>query len=154
MPCSCALRAGILGGHLGGVGCRLARTLEALAAEHDQAIVLPCASVMVIIVLLNEALTCATPDVMFFFSRLRTLARPAGAVVSWPSVNSPAAAWRPIMRYASNANGDQPNGRPRNDCDQAFFLPAIGLAGPLRVRALVCVRWPRTGSPLRWRRPR
>src|SRR5712671_6655852 len=23
--------------------------------------------------------------------------------------------------------------------------------GPLRVRALVCVRWPRTGSPLRWR---
>src|SRR6476646_7356756 len=34
--------------------------------------VLPCASVMVIIVLLNEALTCAPPDVMFFFSRLRT----------------------------------------------------------------------------------
>ena len=28
-----------------------------------------------------------------------------------------------------------------------FFLPAIGLAGPLRVRALVCVRWPRTGRP-------
>ena len=30
-----------------------------------------------------------------------------------------------------------------------FFLPAIGLALPLRVRALVCVRWPRTGRPLR-----
>ena len=30
-----------------------------------------------------------------------------------------------------------------------FFLPAIGLAGPLRVRALVWVRWPRTGRPLR-----
>ena len=27
-----------------------------------------------------------------------------------------------------------------------FFLPAIGFALPLRVRALVCVRWPRTGS--------
>ena len=26
--------------------------------------------------------------------------------------------------------------------------------GPLRVRALVWVRWPRTGRPLRWRRPR
>ena len=26
-----------------------------------------------------------------------------------------------------------------------FFLPAIDLAGPLRVRALVWVRWPRTG---------
>src|SRR5262245_8616646 len=35
-----------------------------------------------------------------------------------------------------------------------FFLPAIVLAGPLRVRALVWVRWPRTGSPLRWRKPR
>src|SRR5437763_14594635 len=35
-----------------------------------------------------------------------------------------------------------------------FFLPAIGRAGPLRARALVCVLWPRTGSPLRWRRPR
>src|SRR5947207_4316250 len=30
-----------------------------------------------------------------------------------------------------------------------FFLPAIGRAGPLRVRALVCVLWPRTGKPLR-----
>ena len=35
-----------------------------------------------------------------------------------------------------------------------FFLPAIGFAGPLRVRALVCVRWPRTGRPRRWRSPR
>src|SRR6202035_4924314 len=35
-----------------------------------------------------------------------------------------------------------------------FFLPAIDLAGPLRVRALVWVRCPRTGSPRRWRRPR
>jgi len=35
-----------------------------------------------------------------------------------------------------------------------FFLPAMAFAGPLRVRALVWVRWPRTGRPLRWRRPR
>src|SRR3546814_10959862 len=35
-----------------------------------------------------------------------------------------------------------------------FFLPAIALALPLRVRALVCVRWPRTGTWLRWRKPR
>ena len=35
-----------------------------------------------------------------------------------------------------------------------FFLPAIALAGPLRVRALVCVRCPRTGRPLRCLRPR
>src|SRR5207248_9635109 len=34
-----------------------------------------------------------------------------------------------------------------------FFLPAIGLAGPLRVRALVLVRWPRTGMSRRCRNP-
>src|SRR3954453_10931794 len=34
------------------------------------------------------------------------------------------------------------------------FLPATVFRGPLRVRALVRVRWPRTGRPLRWRRPR
>src|SRR4029450_12109881 len=35
----------------------------------------------------------------------------------------------------------------------AFFLPATVFFGPLRVRALVWVRWPRTGSPRRWRMP-
>src|SRR4051812_5900847 len=35
----------------------------------------------------------------------------------------------------------------------AFFLPATVRFGPLRVRALVLVRWPRTGRPWRWRRP-
>src|ERR1019366_9463924 len=34
-----------------------------------------------------------------------------------------------------------------------FFLPATVRLGPLRVRALVRVRWPRTGRPLRWRIP-
>src|SRR5205807_2062300 len=36
----------------------------------------------------------------------------------------------------------------------AFFLATVARRGPLRVRAFVCVRWPRTGSPRRWRRPR
>src|SRR2546421_7725129 len=35
----------------------------------------------------------------------------------------------------------------------AFFLPATVFFRPLRVRALVCVRWPCTGSPRRWRMP-
>jgi hypothetical protein len=30
-----------------------------------------------------------------------------------------------------------------------FFLPAIARRGPFLVRALVCVRWPRTGRPRR-----
>src|SRR5215207_5179162 len=35
-----------------------------------------------------------------------------------------------------------------------FFLPAMARRGPFLVRAFVWVRWPRTGSPLRWRMPR
>ena len=81
---------------------------------------LPWASVMVIIVLLKLALTCATPAVMFLRSRLSE-------------------ALRCLCHFAPVPY---------------FFLPAIGLALPLRVRALVWVRWPRTGRPLRWRRPR
>src|SRR3954452_10732975 len=38
----------------------------------DHEMVLPCASVIVIIVLLNEAFTWATPDTMFLRSRRRT----------------------------------------------------------------------------------
>src|SRR5262249_30086565 len=36
----------------------------------------------------------------------------------------------------------------------AFFLPATVFRGPLRVRELVRVRWPRTGRLRRWRSPR
>jgi hypothetical protein len=56
-------------------------------------------------VLLNDAFTCATPEVMFFRSRLLT--RPGSLAIG---------------------------------SSLYFFLPAIGLAGPLRVRALVWVR--------------
>ena len=35
-----------------------------------------------------------------------------------------------------------------------FFLLATVRLGPLQVRALVLVRWPRQGRPLRWRTPR
>src|SRR6516165_6085026 len=43
-----------------------------MVPADDHAIVLPWASVIVIMVLLNVAFTCATPDAMFFFSRRRT----------------------------------------------------------------------------------
>src|SRR5688572_30736548 len=46
---------------------------------------------------------------------------------------------------ALSCSGGQVNGRHEN----YFFLPAIAFAGPLRVRALVWVRWPRTGNPRR-----
>src|SRR5882724_9240362 len=42
-----------------------------MAPDDDQAIVLPCTSVIVIMVLLKVEATCAIPDVMFLRSRLR-----------------------------------------------------------------------------------
>src|SRR5260370_42381291 len=43
-----------------------------MVPADDQAMVFPCASVMVIMVLLKVAFTCATPDAIFLRSRLRT----------------------------------------------------------------------------------
>src|SRR5262249_61826649 len=77
--------------------------------------VLPCASVMVTMVLLNEAFTCATPAMMFLRSRRRGRAPVAAA----PPV---AAAGLAMIRFSSTYF-------------VTFFLPAIGLAGPLRGRA-------------------
>ncbi len=56
MP-SRGLAGGILGGDLRGIRGGLPRTLEAHQPDDDQEMVLPCASVMVIIVLLNDAFT-------------------------------------------------------------------------------------------------
>jgi hypothetical protein len=53
-------------------GVDLREPLKPCMPADDQAIVLPCASVMVIIVLLNVELTWATPDEMFLRSRRRT----------------------------------------------------------------------------------
>src|SRR5262245_51624231 len=78
-PCSCALRAASSPATCAAYGVDLRDPLKPMVPADDQAIVLPCASVMVIIVLLNEALTCATPEVMFLRSRLRVLPRGAWA---------------------------------------------------------------------------
>src|ERR1700716_755684 len=43
-----------------------------MVPDDDQAMVLPCASVMVTMVLLKVAFTCATPEAMFLRSRRRT----------------------------------------------------------------------------------
>src|SRR5271156_4882915 len=100
--------------------------------------VLPCMSLTVTIVLLNDAFTCTTPVLMFLRSRF-------------------------LMRAAESSflsavgADDCACGLAITSFDYflvAIFLPAIGLALPLRVRALVWVRWPRTGRRLRWRRPR
>src|SRR5260370_1332338 len=54
-----------------------------LVPGDDHEIVLPCASVMVIIVLLKVEFTCATPETMFLRSRRRTRV-PSFAIGSVP----------------------------------------------------------------------
>src|SRR6185312_16318743 len=56
-------------------GVDLREPLKPIMPADDQEIALPCVSVIVMIVLLNVAATCATPTTIFFFSFLR--ARPA-----------------------------------------------------------------------------
>src|SRR3954465_11671434 len=57
-----------------------------------------------------------------------------------------------LLDFAATALGAT---RGRHYFLPAFFLPATCMRlGPLRVRALVFVFWPRTGRPRRWRRPR
>src|SRR6185312_8066137 len=46
--------------------------LNPMVPAEDHEMVLPCASVMVIVVLLNDEFTCATPEAMFLRSRRRT----------------------------------------------------------------------------------
>src|SRR5918996_5701042 len=120
MPCSMALRPACSAATCAANGVDLREPLKPWLPADDQAIALPCASVMVIIVLLNDALTWATPDEMFLRSRRRRRGLVSLAIGYFLT----------------------------------FFLPAIGRDGPLRVRALVWVRCPCTGNPLRCRSPR
>src|SRR5258707_9990920 len=118
-----------------------------MVPADDQAMVFPWASVMVIIVLLKVAFTCATPEAIFLRSRRRT------RVVSLP-ILVPLAARRCDRRGNDWCSTHAAGLAPAKATQGGRFLPAMGLAGPLRVRALVWVRWPRTGSPRRCRNPR
>jgi len=63
--------------------------------DDDQEIALPWASVIVIMVLLNDAITCATPEEMFLRSFLRGRAAAAGfAMSSYPGYRPPGPAGR------------------------------------------------------------
>src|SRR5262249_40076300 len=103
-------------------------------AEAKQS-VSPLVSVMVTIVLLNVALMWATPR-LTFRRALRFLVFATDATL----LPSPRVATRRLLNY------------PRISLTP--FLPATVFRGPLRVRALVRVRCPRTGRPRRCRSPR
>src|SRR6202020_3398580 len=72
MPCSEAFFTASSAAIWAANGVDLRDPLKPMVPADDQEIVLPCASVMVIIVLLNVEFTWATPDTMFFPSRRRT----------------------------------------------------------------------------------
>src|ERR1700733_4359348 len=72
IPCSEALRTASSAAIWAAKGVDLREPLNPMVPAEDHEIVLPCASVMVIMVLLNVEFTCATPDTMFFRSRRRT----------------------------------------------------------------------------------
>src|ERR1700677_4297932 len=98
-----------------------------MVPAEDQAMVLPWTSVMVIMVLLKLALTCATPEAMFLRSRRRT--RVASLPILNPFGSKPAEPVR-LKLYST----------------RYFFLPAIGLVRTFRRRQLVWVCYARTGS--------
>src|SRR6202008_4897432 len=127
IPCSWANWAAFCAATCAANGGPLREPLKPMrpALDHDR--MLPIGSVIATIVLLNVAAMDATPCGTFFRSLRLVPARRA------PALGALAVAmWlRPYFFVA-------------------FFLPATApLRGPLRVRALVCVRWPRTGRPRR-----
>src|SRR5690349_7305295 len=82
MPCSTALRPASSAAICAAYGVDLREPLKPIMPEDDQDTALPCVSVMVTIVLLKVAATCATPTTTFFFSFLRARgAFAAGAAI-------------------------------------------------------------------------
>ncbi|CKN12926.1 Uncharacterised protein [Mycobacterium tuberculosis] len=126
-PWSWALRAAFSAASWAANGVDFREPLKPTCPDDAQAMTLPCGSVMVTIVLLNVLLMWAAPCGTFFFSRRR---------VFWPFLADVAGPF-----FAGGIGY------------LAFFLPAMVRLGPLRVRALVFVRWPRTGIPRRCRNP-
>ena len=88
------------------------------------------------IVLLNELLMCATPWVTFLRLTLAGTSAPCARLRHDLLLDLPVA-----LSYVRCAHF------------VTFFLPATVFLGPLRVRALVWVRCPRTGRPRRCRSP-
>src|SRR6185312_14059938 len=73
-PCSEAFLPASSAAICAAYGVDLREPLKPIMPALDQEMVLPCASVMVTVVLLKEAFTCATPEVMFLRSRFFTRA--------------------------------------------------------------------------------
>ncbi len=137
-PLSWAICAALPAASCAANGVPLREPLNPMRPAEDQARTLPCWSVIETIVLLKDACTVASACGMFFLSFLGPFFLPfaAGLAVAEASVGVAIVFLFPYFFVA-------------------FFLPATApLRGPFRVRAFVCVRWPRTGRFRRCRTPR
>src|SRR5689334_4418698 len=128
-PHSCAARPQRSAATCAANGVDLREPLKPALPEVAQARVLPCRSVIVTMVLLDDAWIWAMPSATFFLTFLRARAA-AVCCSSWR-----VGAFLLAMCYAAFPAGT--------------FSFTAALRGPLRVRAFVRVRWPRTGRPLR-----
>src|SRR5262245_55428455 len=134
MPCSMARRAAASAASCAANGVDLREPLKPTWPDDAHEITPPVGSVIDTMVLLNVLLMWAWPWATFFFSLRRTFFTPARALGGIPLRLS-----SDYLRLIYFLPG--------------FFLFATTFFGPFRVRALVRVRWPRTGSPRRCRMP-
>lgn len=133
-------------------GVLLRLPLKPLVPALDQQIVSPFVSVIVTSVLLKVALIKAIPTdtlrrtfLRFAFATLKTPKWPCLVLTSQPVRPAPLSPGPPTRGSRS------PKARLGRRYRRSLtpFLPATVFFGPLRVRALVRVRCPRTGNPRR-----
>src|SRR5581483_1233168 len=129
MPSSAALRAAASAATCAANGVPLRAPLKPTEPAVAQTTTFPCGSVMVTTVLLKVEWMCTTPSLTSRFTFLRRIG--VGGGVSGAAAFAAAGSACFAMRSPHPFGG-------------GGFLPAIVRRGPLRVRALVCVRWPRT----------
>src|SRR5436190_15140385 len=126
-------------------GVLLREPLKPTFPELAHVTTAPSMSVIVTMVLLKLACTWATPFAPTLRSRFFVFLTSATRDLHCVPPRRPAPAHRPsAYRFG---------GPPLGAATDRFITPAV-FFGPLRVRALVLVRCPRTGSPRRCRRPR
>src|SRR5215472_1335573 len=141
MPCSIARLAAASAAICAANGVDLREPLKPTCPDEAQEITLPPGSVIETIVLLNVLLICACPCAMFFRSLRRTFLAPVRLLGGILLLDS--------RRWSDRRAIRSLTARRTTYFLPAFFLPATVFFLPLRVRALVCVRWPCTGSPRR-----
>src|SRR5437870_6082249 len=135
IPASCACFAATNAACCAANGVPLREPRKPREPADAWAIKLPSRSVIEIIVLLNEAATCTIPTGTFFFSFLRkTFFLPPAVFAIYQTTDD--GRWTMVDGLSSGSYF----------LPGAFFLATVARRGPLRVRALVCVRCPRTGN--------